>query len=391
MTTMSKLFSPFPSLRKLLACALMLSSCLAAPLGAQAAEGDAPVRIKDLGRLAGDRENALIGYGLVTGLAGTGDTARSKATRQSVANLLSRFNLAMPADDVNTRNVAAVMITGSLPAFARGGDTGDVTVTSIGDARSLAGGTLLLAPLQGPDGRVYALAQGSVSVGGYRYDANGNLSQKNHPTVGTVPGGARVEVVPEDSGKATPPRAVTFLLNEPDYTTAARVADAINASLGENLAEVRDAAGVDVRVPDSWQRQVPRFLARLETVSVRPDVRARVVVNERTGTIVAGGDVRISRVAVSHGELKVSVVTDNAVSQPLLVSQTGANVRTQSYANTRINVDETANGVFVGPNNNTVSDLVQALTRLRTSPRDIIAILQAVKAAGAMHAELLVQ
>ena len=356
---------------------------------AQAAEGDAPVRIKDLGRLAGARDNALIGYGLVTGLSGTGDTARSKATRQSVANMLSRFDLAMPSDDVNTRNVAAVMITGTLPAFARGGDTADVTVTSIGDARSLAGGTLILAPLKGPDGRVYALAQGAVSVGGYRYDANGNQSQKNHPPVGTVAGGARIEVVPED--RREPPRSVTFVLNEPDYTTAVRIADAINAALGGPLAEVRDAAGVDVSVPEAFQRQVPRFLARIEAVAVRPDMRARVVVNERTGTLVTGGDVRISRVAVSHGELKVSVVTDNAVSQPMLVRQTGPEVRTQEYANSRIAVDESAGSVFVGPTNNTVADLVHALTRLRTSPRDIIAILHAIKAAGALHADLLVQ
>src|SRR5258706_5136759 len=171
----------------------------------------------------------MVGYGLVTGLAGTGDSARSKATRQSIANMLSRFDLAVPSDDVNTRNVAAVMITGQLPAFAHAGDTIDITVTSIGDARSLAGGSLLLAPLKGPNGRVYALAQGAVSVGGYRYDANGTLTQKNHPTVGTVSSGASVEATAPESTE--PQRSVTFVLAQPDYTTAARIADAINQSL----------------------------------------------------------------------------------------------------------------------------------------------------------------
>ena len=353
-----------------------------------AAEGE--VRIKDLGRMAGWRDNALVGYGLVSGLAGTGDSGRNRATRQSIANMLSRFDLQLPADDVNARNVAAVMVTASLPAFARGGDTIDATVTSIGDARSLAGGTLLLAPLKGPDGRVYALAQGAVSVGGYRYDANGNLSQKNHPTVGMLSGGATVEIAtPEPRGEA--PRNATFVLSTADYTTATRVADAINRAHGEGLAEVRDAAGVDIQIPEGWRQRVPRFLAAIESLPVKPDVRARVVINERTGTVVTGGDVRISRVAVSHGDLKVSVVTDNAVSQPLLVRQAGPEVRTQEYANSRIAVQESGAGVFVGPNNNTVADLVQALHRMRTSARDVISILQAVKAAGALHADLVVQ
>lgn len=361
---------------------------LLAAAACAAAEGE--VRIKDLGRMAGWRDNALVGYGLVSGLAGTGDSGRNRATRQSIANMLSRFDLQLPADDVNARNVAAVMVTANLPAFARGGDTIDATVTSIGDARSLAGGTLLLAPLKGPDGRVYALAQGAVSVGGYRYDANGNLSQKNHPTVGMLSGGATVEIATPEP-RSEPPRSATFVLSTADYTTATRVADAINRAHGEGLAEVRDAAGVDIQIPEGWRQRVPRFLAAIEALPVKPDVRARVVINERTGTVVTGGDVRISRVAVSHGDLKVSVVTDNAVSQPLLVRQTGPEVRTQEYANSRIAVQEGGAGVFVGPDNNTVADLVQALHRMRTSARDVISILQAVKAAGALHADLVVQ
>lgn len=366
--------------------ALLTACVLGGPVWA--ADADAPVRIKDLGRLSGWRENALVGYGLITGLAGTGDSSRNRATRQSIANMLSRFDLALPSDDVQSRNVAAVMVTAQLPVFARAGDRIDVTVTSVGDARSLAGGTLLMAPLKGPDGRVHAIAQGAVSVGGYRYDANGNLSQKNHPTVGLVPEGAAVEVAVAPSSGGV--QGVTFILHEPDYTTAARVADAINAAHGGEIAQVRDAGGIDVRVPETWRSQAPRFLAQLENVAVRPDRRAKVVINERTGTVVTGGDVRIARVAVSHGELRVSVVTDNAVSQPLLVRQLPG-VRTQEYANSRISVDEAEQGVFVKADNNTVADLVQALVRLRTSTRDIISILQAVKAAGALHAELVVQ
>ncbi|RQP26658.1 flagellar basal body P-ring protein FlgI [Piscinibacter terrae] len=379
-------------MRSRLTLAFVLAALLGASLpavAAAAASTDAPVRIKDLGRLSGWRENALVGYGLVTGLAGTGDSARSKATRQSIANMLSRFDVAIPSDDVNTRNVAAVMVTAQLPAFARTGDTIDVTVTSVGDARSLVGGTLLLAPMKGANGHVYALAQGSVSVGGYRYDANGTLTQKNHPTVGTVSAGATVEATAPDT--AGPQRSVTFVLAQPDYTTAARIADAINQQLGQSIAEVRDAGGVDVAVPEKFAGQVPRFLATLESVSVQPDRRAKVVVNERTGTVVSGGDVRISRVAVSHGELRVSVVTENSVSQPTLVRQTGPGVRTQEVANSRISVDENAGSVFLPPTNNTVADLVQALARLHTPARDVISILEAVKAAGALHADLIVQ
>jgi flagellar P-ring protein precursor FlgI len=349
-----------------------------------------PVRIKDLGRLQGWRENALVGYGLVTGLAGTGDSSRNQATRQSIANMLSRFDLSISPDDVNSRNVAAVMVTASLPGYARAGDPIDVTVTSVGDARSLAGGSLLLAPLKGPNGKVYALAQGPVSVGGYRYDANGNQIQKNHPTVGTVPSGARVEVGVAGSDPS-PTSLLTFVLRDPDYTTAGRIAEAINARLGGGLAQVRDASGIDIAVPAERQNNIPSLIVALESISVQPDHQARVVVNERTGTVVAGGDVRIDRVAVSQGDLKVTVATENAVSQPLLVRQAGPGVRTQPYSNSQLSVDDRAGSAFVAANNNTVADLVQALNRMKVSTRDVIAILQAVKAAGALHAELVLQ
>ena len=366
-------------------CIWLCLALLAWPAAAQ------PVRMKDLGRLSGWRENALVGYGLVTGLAGTGDSARNQATRQSLANMLSRFDVTIGAEEVQSRNVAAVMVTGSLPAFARGGDTIDVSVTSIGDARSLVGGTLVLAPLKGADGRVYALAQGAVSVGGYRYDANGNQVQKNHPTVGTISGGASVEVGLAEEQATPRTERLTFVLRDPDYTTAGRIAEAINAKVGQPVAQVRDAAGVDIAVPAAHQAHVAPFIMSLESVSLQPDRIARVVVNERTGTVVAGGDVRIERVAVSQGDLKITVTAETSVSQPMFVRQTGADVRTQAVTNSRMAVDDKGSSAFVEARNNTVADLVQALTRLHVSTRDVISILQAVKAAGALHAELVIQ
>lgn len=370
--------------------ALLVLACgMAGVAGTAAAQ---PVRIKDLGRLSASRENALVGYGLVTGLAGTGDSSRSKATRQTLANMLSRFDLAIASDDVQSRNVAAVMVTARLPSYARAGDTLDVTVTSIGDARSLAGGSLLMAPLKGPDGRVYALAQGPLTVGGYRYDANNNLVQKNHPTVGLISGGAAVEVGLADGASSVGADGLTFVLHDADYTTAGRIADAINEAWGPGVAEVRDAAGIDIRVPAPQSAQVPAFLRRLEALSVQPDRQARVVVNERTGTVVTGGDVRIQKVAVSYGNLNVTVAAETVVSQPTLVRQTGADVRTQAVTNSKLSVEEAAGGAtFVPAGGTTVAELVQSLASLKTHTRDVIAILQAIKAAGALHAELIVQ
>lgn len=353
------------------------------------ADGSA-VRVKDLGKLQGWRDNALVGYGIVTGLAGTGDSPGNRTTRQTLANVLAQFNLTVPADQVQTRNVAVVMVSASLPAFARPGDTLDVSVSSAGDARSLVGGSLLLTPLKAPDGRVYALAQGALAVGGYRYDANGNVVQKNHPTLGSVPNGATVEVgVSADMSPGG--RTVTFVLNDADYTTANRVATAINRQLGSNAAVARDASGIEVVVPEGRRDQLVAFLAQIENVQVEPSRRARVVVNERTGTVVAGGDVRISRVAISHGELKLSIASETQVSQPLAVGRPSPAIRTETFTNSRVEVEETQAAAGYLSSGTTVADLVQSLARMKTSTRDIISILRAVKAAGALHAELVVQ
>ncbi|MCY0915671.1 flagellar basal body P-ring protein FlgI [Massilia antarctica] len=372
-------------MKKTIFLALLSLACFAsASCHAQA------IRIKDMGKIAGWRENALTGYGLVTGLAGTGDSGRSKSARQSLANMLSRFDIAVSADDIQSRNVATVMITASLPPFAREGDQLDISVSSVGDARSLVGGTLMSAPLKGPDGRVYALGQGAVTVGGYRYDMNGNVVQLNHPTVGAVPNGATIEV--GVTNKLLSDRnTITFVLAEPDFTTASRIAAAINAQVGSEVADASDPAGVEIRVPEGRRKHLTDFLTTVENVRVEPDRRAKVVINERTGTVVSGGDVRISRVAISQGDLKVSIVTDNAVSQPDLLVQPGEAIRTATVANSRVNVEQKRETGYVAPNNATVADLVQALTRIKTNTRDIISILRAVKAAGALHAELIVQ
>ncbi|HWH82081.1 MAG TPA: flagellar basal body P-ring protein FlgI [Burkholderiaceae bacterium] len=374
-------------LRGVALMALLVSSSWAIVPKDAAPDG---IRLKDLGKLGGWRENAVVGYGLVTGLAGTGDSPRNQATRQSIANLLQHFDLKLTPDQVTSRNVAAVMVTASLPPFAQRGDTLDVTVTSMGDARSLLGGSLLLAPLKGPDGRVYALAQGAISVGGYKYDMNGNVVQKNHPTVGVIPSGAAIEV-PLTADVVDRDNKLVFVLARPDYTTANRIAAAINHQLGDGTARARTAADVEIKPAQAQIDDLVAFMTSIENLSVEPDRRARVVINERTGVVVSGGDVRISKVSISHGDLKVSIVTDNTVSQPAFVRQTDASVRTEVVSNSRVDVKESTSTQFIAPTHNTISDLVQALAKLKTSTRDIISILQAVKAAGALHADLIIQ
>lgn len=358
-------------------------------IGISAVHAADAIRVKDLGKLKGWRDNALFGTGIVTGLAGTGDSPANRATRQSLANVLSQFNLTIAPEVVQSRNVAIVMVSASLPTFAREGDTLDVTVSSAGDARSLVGGTLLITPLKGANGRVYALAQGGLSVGGYRYDANGNVVQKNHPTSGSIPNGATVEVG-VNAAMLDEKQSVTFVLSEPDYTTASRVAAAINSQLGGGLARAKDASGIEIAVPASQRGELVSLFTRIENVTVEPDRRAKVVINERTGTVVSGGDVRISKVAISHGDIKIAISSQNTASQPINIWNGGPDIRTAIVTNTRVDVDE-QNGAGFVTGSNTVSDLVQSLARLKTSTRDVISILRAVKAAGALHGELVVQ
>lgn len=350
----------------------------------------AAVRIKDIARMQGQRQYTLVGQGIVTGLAGTGDSPGSRGTRQSLANLMAQFNVVVPPESITSRNVAIVMVSASVSAFSRSGDSMDVTVTSIGDARSLVGGNLLLLPLKGPDGKTYALAQGALTVGGYKYDANGNVMQRNHPTAAVIPGGGTLEVdLPGQS--AEPITELSLSLQSADYTTAGRVADAINRSLGEGMASPVDAQNVSVKIPSAYTRRIVQLISRLETLDVDPDQRAMVVVNERTGTVVAGASVQIAPVAISYGDLRISVVSETAVSQPTVYGGIVPGVTSIPYTNTRVDVREPSGATLVTKSGGTVADLVQALAKLKTNTRDVVSILKALKTAGSLHAELVVQ
>jgi flagellar P-ring protein precursor FlgI len=347
-------------------------------------------RLKDLGRFLGWRDNALIGYGIVTGLAGSGDSPRSTATRQALSNVLSRMGANIGADQLQSRNVAGVMVTAVLPPSANVGDRIGVTVTSIGDARSLVGGVLLMTPLLGPDQKSYALAQGSMVVGGYNFKDNSNIRQKNYPTTGTISGGATVEVA-VDAKLLAEDGYLTFLLSDPDFTTAQRIADTLNQVLGGNVASVKSAEAVRISASAKGQ-DINRLIASIENVSVAPDQVARVVVNERSGTVVAGGGVRISSVVVAQGDIKVSVTTDNQ-SQPFAYDGFARNGRGHEpiATNTTLEVSDAANDAAVRFPNTTVADLVRGLGQAKVGTRDMIAILQAIKAAGALHADIVVQ
>jgi flagellar P-ring protein precursor FlgI len=367
---------------------LVVLTWLAAPVFG--AVDDGGVRIKDLCRLTEAKENSLVGYGIVTGLAGTGDTPRSGATMQSIQNVLKNFGVNVPVDEVHSRNAAAVMVTATLPPYAQQGDKLDINVSSMGDARSLLGGTLLLAYLTGADQKVHALAQGPLSVGGFSYDLNGNLIQKNHPTAASIPGGAIVERG-VDTALLDAEGALNFNLYEPDFATANRIVEALDAELGAGRAHALDAARIKVTVPEAERANVVAYLSRIESATVMPDLPSRVIINERTGTVVAGGDVRIAPVTISHGDLNVAISTEFTVSQPFLVAETGRGVRTEVVPETDIKVDEEAPINVSLPKHTTVAELVAALNKVKASSRDIITILQGVKRAGALRAELIIQ
>lgn len=345
------------------------------------------VRVKDLGRFMGYRDNALVGYGIVTGLSGSGDSPRNEVTQQALKNALSRMGANVTADQVQSRNVAAVMVTATLPPSANVGDRLDITVTSIGDARSLAGGTLLMTPLLGPDQRSYALAQGPLVVGGYRFDNNFNSQQRNFPTAGVIPAGATVETSVE-ANLVQPGGDLVFILKDPDFTTAGRVADGINAAVGPGAARVEGADAV--RIAAVGGADVYRLIARIENVAIQPDGLARVVVNERSGTVVAGGGVKISSVVISQGDIRISVSVENQASQPTLYGGYAPNAQSLIVTNTKLAVTEGQDAVISFPNT-TVADLVDGLSKLHVDTRGVISILQAIKAAGALHADIIVQ
>jgi flagellar P-ring protein precursor FlgI len=340
----------------------------------------APVRIKDLVDVQGMRENALFGYGLVVGLANTGDSTQVTFTAQSISGMLGRMGIRVNPTDVRVRNTSAVMVTAQLPSFSRPGTRIDVSVSSMGDARSLAGGVLLITPLTGSDGAVYAVAQGPVQAGGFDVMAAGSHLQKNHPTSGTVPGGATVErTVSPDLEKAP----LVLGLRRPDFTTALHIAEAVNKSLNEEAAKANDPALVQIKIPEAWKGKVVALLAQLEALEVDPDQRARIVVSERTGTVVAGSGVRIRAVAVAHGGLSISVRQTPWASQPGPLSQQG---KTVSGKMATLDAQESAKPAVALPATTSVEDLVKAFNLL--GARDLVAVLQAMKAAGAIDADL---
>lgn len=366
----------------------LLMTCLP---GLATAAGTHEVRVKDVARIAGVRDNPLVGYGLVFGLAGSGDSPRNRATLQSVANTLRGFGVNVELGDLSSRNVAAVLVTAKLPAFAEPGQQLDVQVASSGDARSLTGGTLMLAPLNGPDGRVYAIAQGAVSVGGYQFEAVTASVQKNHPTAGWIPGGATVEQR-SPLGVAGDGNSLSVLLNEPDFTNAQRIASAIAQAIPQTRVSADHAGKVSVRVSGMNPSDMVPLIARIENVSVIRDRRARVVVNERTGTVVAGGDIRIGQVSITHGELRVEINTRYSVSQPDgILLRPGDGVRSVVVPESDIDVQETDAPVVAMEEGASVAELVTALRAIKLGSRDVIAILQSIKAAGALDGELVIQ
>jgi flagellar P-ring protein precursor FlgI len=363
--------------------------CLSAAVALFVFVAQAEVRIKDLARVEGAHDHGMLGYGLVVGLGGTGDSARNQPTVQSVSNMLREFGLQVPAAGIASRNVAAVLVTASLPALVRNGDRLDVNVAAIGDARSLAGGTLLMTPLLDGARRVCATAQGPLTVGGYRFEQNGNITQKNFPTSASIPEGAVAECASE-TGVGGEDGTIDLLLNSPDYTTAMRVVATIGNAMPDLLASPVDAGRIRLRAPAGGA--LVGLMARLENLTVEPDVKARVVVNERTGTIVSGGNVWISDVTITHGEIKVSVTQQYLVSQPsgLFLRNTDG-IRTVVVPDTQVRVLDPEMQAVTLNDGASVAELVEALRTIRVSAQDVIAILQGIKRSGALHAELIIQ
>lgn len=345
-------------------------------------------RVKDIATIKGIRDNSLIGYGLVIGLSGTGDKIGTRFTVQSLSSMLKKMGITVNAKAVKVKNVAGVMVTAKLPPFVRAGSRIDVLVSSLGDAKSLQGGTLLLTPLKGPDQKVYAVAQGPVSIGGFIGGGGGNTVQKNHPTAGRIADGALVER--EVPNPFTGKDKLTLLLRQQDFTTALRVSHVINAKLGHGaatppIATPIDSGAIQIDIPGKYRGRLVELLALIEGLEVQVDVRAKVVVNERTGTIVMGNRVRISDVAVSHGNLTIQVRTNFEVSQPAPFSSKGETVVVPQQE-TLVTEEEAKISLLSG--GTTIGQVIRGLNAIGVTPRDLIAILQALKAAGALQAQL---
>lgn len=343
-------------------------------------------RIKDLTLVEGGRDNQLVGYGIVVGLAGDGDS-NAATTLRSVANVLQRYGLTVNAQDIKAKNVAAVMLTADIGAFLKTGARIDVTVASMGDAKSLQGGVLLQAPLLGADGRAYAVAQGPIAIGGFlggQGGAGGATVQKNHPTVGSISNGAIVER--EIPAQFVQNNSLRLLLHNPDFTSAARMVDAINAVYPQS-ALAPDAATVTVKLPAGFSGREVSFISELGGIEVSPDTLARIVINERTGTIVATSTVRLSHVAIAHGSLTITVTSNVGVSQPNSFNNSGQTVAVPS---TQTDVNEQKGGFTIINEPPTIERLAAALNALGVSTREMMAIFQTLKRSGALQAELII-
>jgi flagellar P-ring protein FlgI len=349
------------------------------------ATATAVVRVKDIATFQGAQPIPLVGYGLVIGLNKTGDRRQTIFSAQTLANMLERFGVAVNADRIKIENIAAVLVTAELPPFVRQGGRLDVTASSIGDARSLQGGTLIATPLRGPDGTVHALAQGPLSIGGFGGGSGGNAVTVNHLTVGRVPGGALVQVGQRVEMTAAP--QIVLSLRDSDFGNAHRLAVTISEELGGTAAKAVDPSTVSVDVPAVYQQSIPDLMARIEALPLRVDQPSRVVINERTGTVVIGGGVRLGAAAVAHGSLSVRISTRFTASQPAPFANRGETVVVPDQ---NVEVAEgDAKLVNLGTGT-TLDEVVHALNALGATPRDIIAILQALRAAGALQAEIVI-
>jgi len=346
-------------------------------------EGMAATRLKDLISIEGVRDNQLVGYGVVVGLAGTGDKRTTVFSAQSLANMLLRMGVSVNPNAMLVANVAAVMVTATLPPFAQPGSKLDVTVGAVGDASNLQGGLLVLTSLRGANGQVFAEAQGPVVTGGFKAGGGGNSQTVNHPTVGRIPEGGTVE---RGAPSVEPTGHMRLQLHNADFANSARIAEVINQKFGQQalVAQAENAGAVTVDIPTGWNHRVTEFIAAVEDLKVDVDLAAKIVVNERTGTIVIGKDVRISPVAILHGSLSVEIQTTYQASQPF----PGSNGSTQVVPQQSVATNNQPAKSVVLQQGATVDELVRALTAIGSTPRDVIAILQNLRAAGALDAEL---
>ncbi|MGE4268067.1 MAG: flagellar basal body P-ring protein FlgI [Deferribacterales bacterium] len=332
------------------------------------------VKVRDISNVEGIRDNQLLGYGLVVGLNGTGDKSGTAFTTQSLANMMERMGVSVSKDEIKIKNVAAVMVTAKLQPFARPGSRMDVVISSVGDSKSLEGGTLLMTPLSASNGTVYAVAQGPVSVGGMNVAESGAKAVKNHPTVGAIPNGAIIEQEVQYQMNET---NIVLNFKENNLSNLVRAKDAINSVVGQNVADITSPSTMVISVPETQKTNYYSFMDKVLNTEIEPADLAKVIIDERTGTIVMGADVRISTVAVSHGNLTITVKSTIDMAKP-----------SEGAQKTELGINEDKGQLMIIPEALSISDLVKALNSVGVTPRDMISILQAIKSAGALHGDL---